>query len=182
MSSSSTVYDQIDLLVAHVNFFIMLFGIAGNSICLCVFSRKSLLARRFNWYLLCLAGADLLFSIITFINYAIIFNNPSRAIFDLNWLTCHLIDYVIATLDAFCVFLTLILTIDRLYAIVKPLKIKQFVTHMYPRRLSLACLLVFMLLLLPEIFLSQRKYITKSTNQTILTQSDCEFSYLFISI
>ncbi|RNA11445.1 hypothetical protein BpHYR1_009889, partial [Brachionus plicatilis] len=59
---------------------------------------------------------------------------------------------------AFCVFLTLVLSIDRLYAIKKPIKSKVFFTYRFPKRIALSGYLFILFIKSPEIFLSQRHY------------------------
>lgn len=44
------IHDQIDEVVARINFGFMFFGIVGNFICICVLMQKNLLNRKFNWY------------------------------------------------------------------------------------------------------------------------------------
>jgi hypothetical protein len=159
---NDNIHNKIDKLVARINFFLMLFGILGNFVCICVLVQKKLLGRKFNCYLLILALADFVFSVIVFINYCIIFQNPNRAIFDLSWVTCHFTDYIIHTIDAFCVAITLIVSIDRFYAIIQPIKNKTLVTNRYPKQISLACFVLLLILHSPGVFLSQRAYIYAS--------------------
>lgn len=159
---SVTIHEEIESIVARINLFTMLFGIIGNFICICVLMQKTLLNRKFNWYLLILALADLIFCFIVFINYYIVFTNPSRALYDLSKITCYFTDYVVSSIDAFCVYLTLVLSIDRLYAIKKPIKSKMFLTYRFPRRIAILGYLTILLIKSPDLFLSQREYIHPS--------------------
>jgi hypothetical protein len=163
----NNIHNRIDTLVARINFFLMLFGIVGNLVCMCVLVQKKLLGRKFNCYLLILSLADFVFSVIVFINYCIIFHNPNRAIFDLSWLTCHFTDYVIHTIDAFCVAITLIVSIDRFYAIIQPIKNKTLITNRYPKQISLACLILMLVLHSPGVLFSQRSYIYATKPSTL---------------
>ena len=96
------------------------------------------------------------------------YHDQTRAIYDLNRFTCYFTDFFLNTLDSFCVLTTLILSIDRFYAIWCPIKLRQFVTNRCPKRLTLICFLLLTFLYLPEVFLSYRKYviIDKKDNNT----------------
>lgn len=166
-----SIHEKIESIVARVNLGSMLFGILGNFICILVLMQKTLLNRRFNWYLLILALADMIFCFIVFVNYYIVFTNPSRALYDLSKLTCYFTDYVVSSIDAFCVFLTLVLSIDRLYAIKRPIKSKMFLTYRFPKRIALLGYLTLLIIKSPELFLSQRKYITPSTSALNLSEN-----------
>lgn len=117
-----------------------------------------------------LAVADLAFSVIVFTNYYIVLNNHTYALYDLSWMTCYFTDYVVNSLDAFCVFLTLVLSVDRLYAIMKPIQSKTFFTYRYPKQIAVFGYLALLAIKSPELFLSQRKYVY-STSSTASTAS-----------
>ena len=157
--NSKPIHDRIDYVVAKINFGSMLFGIIGNFICICVLCQKQLLNRKFNFYLLLLAVADLTFCFIVFVNYSIVNSNPNRALYDFSRLTCYLTDYIVSSFDALSVYLTLILSIDRLYAITKPIKIKTFFTNLYPKRVALFGYLLLLTIKAPDLFLNQRLYV-----------------------
>jgi hypothetical protein len=168
------IHNSIDMIVIRVNLVLCLFGILGNLVCMGVLVQKKLLGRKFNNYLLILAFADFIFSFIVFVDYCVKYHDPERAILDLSWLTCHLTDYITHTLDAFCVFVTLIVSIDRYYAIVQPIKNKTLITNRYPKQISLVCLVIMFLLHSPGVFLSQSKYIyaADNTHQSITRTLD----------
>jgi hypothetical protein len=168
-ASASATESSIDHIVVRVNFFSMLFGILGNFVCICVLCSSILLKRKFNWYLLLLATADFLFCFIAFVNYYVMMDGSGRAIFDLSRVTCYLTDYIVCAVDTFCVFLTLVLSLDRLYAIVRPIKVRQFFTNLYPRQISAVCLAVLLVIYSPEIFLSQRRYSFNEDQQLTTT-------------
>lgn len=131
-----------------------------------------------------LAVADLFFSAIVFLNYFVVYNNPSSALYDLSWLTCYFTDYVVNTLDAFCVFLTLILSVDRLYAITMPIKSKIFFTYRYPKRIAVFGYLALLIIKSPEVFLSQREYVEDNVNLVVFPNSTEFKEYIvnFLSI
>ncbi|CAF1055924.1 unnamed protein product [Brachionus calyciflorus] len=165
------IHLKVDKIVARINFCQMLFGVIGNLICIFILMQKTLLNRRFNLYLLILALADFIFCLIVFINYYIVYTNPSRALYDLSKITCYFTDYVVSSIDAFCVFLTLILSIDRLYAIKRPIKSKMFFTYRFPKRIAASGYLLILLIKSPDLFLSQRQYIIPTTTLNNLTEN-----------
>lgn len=109
-----------------------------------------------------MAAADLFFCVIVFTNYYIVLTNQTSALYDYSWFTCYFTDYIVNSLDAFCVFLTLILSVDRLYAIIRPIQNKMFFTYRYPKRIAVFGYLALLAIKLPELFLSQRKYMSSS--------------------
>ena len=50
IEKAADIHDQIDEIVARINFGFMFFGIVGNFLCICVLMQKNLLNRKFNWY------------------------------------------------------------------------------------------------------------------------------------
>lgn len=156
-----STHDLIDYVVSRINLGSMLFGILGNLVCIFVLVQKSLLNRKFNWYLLALAFADLNYCLIVFANYlvyALSLSDPPQVIYDLSKITCYLTDYVVHSIDSFCVFLTLILSIDRLYAIMHPIKSRFFLTYRYPKKITVVTYVILLCIKSPEIFLSQREF------------------------
>ncbi len=55
MDDDEAIHYLIDNVVSRINLATMLFGIIGNLICIFVLVQKSLINRKFNWYLLALA-------------------------------------------------------------------------------------------------------------------------------
>lgn len=80
---------------------------------------------------------------------------------DLSWATCFLTDYVYESLNALGVLLTLIFSIDRMYAVLRPIKIKMFITYRYPRSLAAITYIGVLLIKSLELFLNQPKYNSK---------------------
>jgi hypothetical protein len=168
LNEYETFHDKIDNVLSLVNFGLMLFGIFANLICIGIFAKKPLLAKKFNWYLLVLAVADLLFCLIVFVNYFIYATtSPRKAIYELNLFTCYLTDYIVNSTDAFCVYLTLIVSFDRLYAIRYPIESRAFITSRSPKRLILVACLFILIIKSPEFFLNQRQY--KDSNVGVIS-------------
>jgi hypothetical protein len=170
MDDDEAIHYLIDNVVSRINLATMLFGIIGNLICIFVLVQKSLINRKFNWYLLALASADLKYCMILFANYllyALSSTDPPQMIYDLSKLTCYLTDYVVNSIDSFCVFLTLILSIDRLYAITNPIKARFFLTYKFPKQITAITYLALLIVKSPELFLSQRDFKMIPVNSTV---------------
>lgn len=159
--TDESVHDFADYLVSRINLSTMLFGIFGNLTCIFVLVHKTLLCKKFNWFLLTLAIADLSYCSIVFVNYLVYVlseSDPAQVIYDLSKITCYLTDYVVHSIDSFCVFLTLILSVDRLYAIMNPIKARFFVTYRFPKLITMISFIILLSVKAPEIFLSQREF------------------------
>ena len=140
-----------DHIVSQLNVALMFFGIVGNMTCLCVLTNRKLYKKRFNRYLLTLAFVELCFSSIVFANYLIFslyqpkehhHHHRRRTLYDLSRFTCYYIDFIVNILDELSVYLMLLLSIDRLYAIREPIKTKLFVTQQKQKRCVLAGVLL----------------------------------------
>ena len=158
LSPGELLQFQIDDLVSKFNMSSMLFGIAANLLCISVFANKSELKRKYHYYLLTLAIADLLYYLVVFLDYLVFVLDPPNVLYDLSHLTCYLTDYIIGSIDSFCVLTTMVLSIDRVYAITQPLKYTEFSTYRFPRLLILLNALFCLSLKAPEILLHQREY------------------------
>ena len=159
VTSHIGIHQQIDALVSRINLGSMLFGIVGNFLCICVFKNKALLKKRFNWYLLILAFIDCIFCTIVFLNYLVFNINQERALYDLSKFTCYFTDFIVNSVDEYSVFLTLLLSIDRLNAITNPIRNKFFVTNRYQKQLTFVGMALITLVNMPYFFLSQRMYV-----------------------
>ena len=162
--ATTTIHDKIDAIVSRINLVSMLFGVVGNLICMCVFNNKILLKKRFNWYLLMLALVDFVFCFIVFANYMVFTLDNAKALYDLSKFTCYFTDFIVNNVDEYSVYLTLLLSVDRLYAIRRPINIKFFVTYRYQKQLALAGMSVITLASVPYFFLSQREYVVPNGN------------------
>jgi hypothetical protein len=163
--TSRDAYD-FELLVHVINICVSSFGIIGNLFCILVLAQKQLLSRKFNFYLLILSFSELFYCTIILLNSAIFYHQPPLAIYDMNKWSCMMTDYVINVTDGYCVLLTLLLTVDRLHAIAKPMRSKQFVTNLYPKRSAFTSYLLVLFLNLPEVILTQRHYVDTNGNSS----------------
>ena len=134
-------------IACKINIILLSFGIIGNILCIFAFSRKKMIIRKFNWYLLILAIFELIFCVFLFGEYLLkMFNNTPMY---LNQYINTVIDFTIHTIDTFVVLITLILSIDRLYAIKNPIKFKFFITNVHAKCLVLITLISSILLKTP---------------------------------
>jgi hypothetical protein len=151
------MHDMVGSLVVNINFFSTVFGIFSNLLCICVFSQKSLLTKKINWYLLILSLTDFLFCLILCTHYFMI-KYKSNTLYDWNMITCYGLDYLVGTTDTYSVYLMLVLSIDRLYAIIRPIESKQFYTNRFCKRIALIGFFAILILKSPDLFLNQRVY------------------------
>ena len=156
-----------DHIVSQLNVALMFFGIVGNMTCLCVLTNRKLYKKRFNRYLLTLAFVELCFSSIVFANYLIFslyqpkehhHHHRRRTLYDLSRFTCYYIDFIVNILDELSVYLMLLLSIDRLYAIREPIKTKLFVTQQKQKRCVLAGVLLIVFFNLPYFLMHQYQF------------------------
>ena len=176
----------IDPIVIMINLILMIFGIIGNILCICVFCRKSMVKRRFNWYLLILACVDLLFCCMIFAGYLVRYPNGERSLYDLSKITCYLNEYILNVLDSLTVFLALIMSVDRFYGVLCPVKSKRFYTNLYPMRVVALVFLFIAVANLPYLIYNQRIYVNfpSVTSQKFDTSAkkndfDLDLSFLF---
>ena len=133
-----------------INSILMIVGIFGNIVSFFVFLQEKLIECKFNCYLLVVTSIKLIFCITLFIDY--LFSKiHSEKIFlhDLNNISRIMIDFLIHTSDSCVALLTVYLSLDRLYAVKFPLKIKAFITNLHAKYLisvSLISLISFMAL------------------------------------
>lgn len=158
LNYTAHIQQIVDDIASKCNFSAMLFGIIANTLCISVFYDQVQLRKKFQFYLLALAFADLFYCILVFLNYLVFIVNPPNVLYDFSYLTCHLTDYSVGIIDSYCILLTLILSVDRLYAITSPLKFRNSITYRFPKMLIFTCIGLVALLKSPEIFLSQLSY------------------------
>ena len=124
ITNSTTALKEIS---CNLNLFIMFVGILANVISLYVFLQRRLRKRKFNWYLLLLTTFELIFCSFLFLDYLFIkIFKQSVLIYEHSKLV---LDFTIHTIDSFIAILTLLSSVDRLYAIGNPMKIKFFATY-----------------------------------------------------
>jgi hypothetical protein len=124
----------------------MILGIVGNVMCIYAFLHRKLLEHKFNWYLLIVSFFKLMFCSTLFTDYFFskIYKDPIF-LHNLNETSSKIVDYIIHTTDACIVVLTIFLSVDRYYAIKKPMFIKDFLTNLYAKHITLICTLTVIL-------------------------------------
>ena len=153
-----SIYNEtsaINQISSYINLTLFFIGIIENSFCIYAFSRRPIKVIKFNLYLLVLASIELIFCFILFFDYLFqLCNKDKLFLHQFNRVLNVIFDYFVHSVDSCSVFITLILSIDRLYAIMKPLKIKNFVTNLYAKRLMLGTFLIIILLKIPSTIFS----------------------------
>ena len=137
--------------VDMVNLVLMVIGMFTNTLCICIFAQKSSIKTKFNWYLLTLSIAELLFCSILLIDYFYrMMSVKPIFLHDLNIIYKIIMDFLTHTSDSYTIILTLILSIDRLYAITNPIKIKNFITYLHPINLIVSSIVILIAIKLPS--------------------------------
>ena len=83
----------------YLNLFVLSFGIIGNLLCIYVFLQKNMIARKFNWYLLILAIAELIYCLFVFFDYLFRLIHPANITLLYHFTLLKL--NIISNLDAF---------------------------------------------------------------------------------
>ena len=131
----------------YFNVCLLSIGLVNNFVCFFVFLNKNLRKRKFNWYLLALAVFEFLFCLIGFIDYIFVkVHKQEIFLHDLHKLSYMIINYIIHTSDSCVSILTLLVSMDRLYAIKNPMKIKEFFTCRHAIKTITSSLFVLILL------------------------------------
>jgi hypothetical protein len=154
-NTNSTLDDEaksIQDTVFYTNICIMAIAILGNIISIYVFLKKSILKKRFNWYLLVSTMLEIIFCTIIMADYLFaIFQ--SQFLHDNNEISRVLIDFSVHTSDSCIGILTVFLSLDRLYAIKYPLDIKEYFTNLHAKlTISLSVLILIVLNILSYSF------------------------------
>lgn len=119
-----------NIFIGKVNFMLTSFGLIGNTICLMIFSTKELRKSTFNKYLLILAIIELLFCLTVWANEScMIFCHVPKFLIQIDNILAVFIHLLTNLFHTSSIMITLLLSIDRLYAIYQPLKIKDFITR-----------------------------------------------------
>jgi hypothetical protein len=146
-------------IACKINLVLMLIGVIGNILCIYGFSKIKMRIKKFNWYLLILSIFELLFCLILSIDYLFrVFNKLPKFLHDLNIYTNIIFDFLIHITDSFVILIKLILTIDRLYAIKNPIKIKEFVTNLHSRKLIVISIICLVFLEMPRVIVCHQEW------------------------
>ena len=118
-----------------------------------------------------------LFCCIVFLNTFVFLIFPSKFFTDLSIIPCFLTEYAVNVIDAFCVFLTLLLSADRLKAILDPINSRTFFTNIYPKRITITSLVFILAIKSPQIIFAQKIFLN-DPNQLENHSFSCNFSEL----
>lgn len=133
-------------LIGKINFYFMSFGLISNTVCIFILSTKYLRKSKFNIYLMILAVVELLFCLTIWTDELceIACSNCTR-LSQYNPTMGITIYFLAFFLDSCAVMITLLISIDRLFAIYHPLKINEFSTRKHIKRvIFFGMLLCFM--------------------------------------
>ena len=126
---------QMITVVVYSNSLLLGIGILGNLISFFVFLNKTLRKRKFYLYLLTLTVFKFFFCLIFFIDFIFVAIHKSGLfLHNIHKIYFIIIDYTIHTIDCCTVVLTMLLSTDRLYAIKKPMEIKEFFTNLHAKK------------------------------------------------
>ena len=160
MDSNATTKNALATdVVCTVNLLLSCVGLIGNMLCIYIFAQKRMKEYVFNRYLLVLAIFESIFCLILFLEYLCRIIHPDKIfLHQLNHLFRVLVDCLYRITDIYIILLTLMLSIDRLYAIKKPMKIKCFITHLHPKFLMATSLISLISMKLLGIFFCNQEY------------------------
>jgi hypothetical protein len=138
--------------VFYTNICIMVIAILGNIVSIYVFLKKSILKKRFNWYLLVSTMLKIIFCTIIMSDYLFaIFQ--SHLLHDYNEISRIIIEFSVHTSDSCIRILTVFLSLDRLYAVKYPLDIIEYFTNLHAKlTISLSLLILIVLNILSYSF------------------------------
>ena len=139
-------------LSSRINISLLLNGIFGNILSIYVYLQKKMRKHKFNCYLLLMALFELIFCIILFTDYLFrLFYVKPMFLHDLNVYTNMAIDYSLHLADSYVTTLSLIMSIDRIYAIKNPTELNNFITYVHPKRIALTALFTLIIFKIPGI-------------------------------
>ena len=102
---------------SNINLFLITIGILNNLICVYVFSHRIMRKHKFNLYLLLTAIFQIIYCLVLFVDYLFYVLKKGLFLHDLNVYIEMIIHYLIHLVDSYVIILSLIISIDRLYAI-----------------------------------------------------------------
>lgn len=77
---------------------------------------------------------------------------------NLSWTPCYFTEFLYHYIDTFSIILTLILSVDRFYAVIKPFDIKFFLTYRQPKKIVILIALTILILLSPRLILNEDRF------------------------
>jgi hypothetical protein len=131
--------DMVALMVlsSQINIILLINGIFGNILSIYVYLQRRMRKHKFNCYLLLMAVFQLIFCIILSTDYLFrLFYVKPMFLHDLNVYINMAIDYSLHLADSYVTTLSLIMSIDRIYAIKNPTEINNFITYLHPKLLT----------------------------------------------
>lgn len=129
-------------------------GLISNLLVILTMSQKEMAKRKSIIYLLFLALSDFLFIFISeFPNYLMRLKIIDYNFFKFSNVTCFFYDFSSTVFHFFSILITVVVTIDRFYAIYKPLKSNNSYLTKSPKVVSLVVFIVSVCLALPHGFL-----------------------------
>lgn len=155
-----------------INLVILTTGVVTSILRILIFSKKKLIRKKFNWYLFLLSIFDFIFCVTLSVDYLHrIFSDKKIFLHNLNLNYLIIMDFIAHTSDSFTIILTLILSIDRLYAISYPIKIKHFITNTRSKLLVFSSFIV----------LCSIKLISSTVNCHICSFKACDMNCKVVS-
>jgi hypothetical protein len=145
------LYDDEIIKVREISFFItislMTLGTIGNVISITVFVQNKLRENKFNLYLLIISIFKLIFCSFMFADYLFskLYKEPIF-LHQLNTVFNKIIDFTLHTSDSCISLLSVLVIIDRLYAIKNSIMFKKFITYLHAKCLIMVSLAVLMIL------------------------------------
>ena len=123
---------ELNKTATYLNMILLIAGTIDNFMTFYVLLHKPFRKRIFNWYLLTLTIFEFIFCFTAFIDFIFlkIFNQEST-FNEFQKISFLIIDYVIVTSDTCIGVITILLSMDRLYAIRNPMKLKVFFTNLH---------------------------------------------------
>jgi hypothetical protein len=127
---------RIEVVACNLNILITAFGTVSNGLSLYTFLHKKLRAKKINWYFLVLTLFEFIFCLMVLMDYGFTKIHHEQIFFhDLHDFSRIVFDYSIHTSQSCISLITLLLSLDRLYAIKNPMLIKEFITQHHCKKL-----------------------------------------------
>ena len=142
--------DEMFYMTSSLNLSILAIGLIGNGLCIYAFSKKRMRSVKFNLYSLAIAVFQFIFCSFLFSDYFYRLFSPDKILLhQFNKIFNILLDCSVHTIDSYLAVIRVVLSIDRLYAIKKPLNIKTFATNLHAKRFIFLTIFILILLKIP---------------------------------